>query len=312
MEKTSVKELRGQFADYCNDLLTYNRALNQEISIDGTVSTDPKMGNKYIYFSIADNDKSPINIIADSGSLDALFLNVGHRVNVKGKLSLYKQGYLKGFDLMQIHATSIEKLNNMTADYSSALLYVKTFKKAEKTLDYSSKPYMTVAVITSREGEGMPDVKWAMNGCDYFKLKHVPTNMYKPEEISRNVLNAQEDIVMVVRGGTTNIDVFNDVRILMAVGKCKKFTICGIGHAQQDPLINKVVDMEQSTPTAAGMFLKNSYGAYRGRPAMINQFQEQAVSNINKKSKNIGRDIMILILGAALTLCLLKYKFNLF
>lgn len=306
MENISIKDLRGKFADYCNDLLTYNKALNEEFSIDGTVTEEVKRYGKTMYFTIVDDEKSSVKVKVDEENFEKIPLLVpGNRVNVKGRISLNRQGYIKGFELMQLNAAEVERLGNMTADYSSALMYVSMSKKVKKSIDYAGKSYMTVAVITSRDGEGLPDVQYTLRGCEYFKLKHIPTNMFDPEEIATNINNAKEDIVMVVRGGTTNVDIFNDIRILKAIVCSKSFTICGIGHAQQEPLINQVVDIEQSTPTSAGMYLRNNYNAF-----IKNLESEKQKIEISKKDKGKTRFIVVLILIIAVLL--LKYKFKLF
>lgn len=305
MEKLSVKDIRGRFADYCNNLLTYNKELNDEFTIDGTVTEDIKKYGKTMYFTITDDDKSFIKVKVDEENIENMpILSPGNRINVKGKISLNKTGFVKGFELLQLNATAIERLSTMTPDYSSALLYVSMNKKVKRNIDYKGKSSMTVAVITSRDGEGLPDVQYALGGCDYFKLNHVPTNMFDPDEIAANILRAEEDIVLVVRGGTTNVEIFNDIKILKAIIGSKSYTVCGIGHAQQEPLINKVVDVEQSTPTSAGMFLKNSYNAF------VKALEgERQRAEFQKKNSSKSKFIVALII--VIILLLLNNKFKL-
>lgn len=128
--------------------------------------------------------------------------------------------------------------------------------------------------------------------------------MFDPDEIAANILRAEEDIVLVVRGGTTNVEIFNDIKILKAIIGSKSYTVCGIGHAQQEPLINKVVDVEQSTPTSAGMFLKNSYNAFV-------KALEGERQRVEFQKKNSSKSKFIVALIIVIILLLLNNKFKL-
>jgi exonuclease VII large subunit len=303
MVEISIKDLKGRFADYCNNLLTYNKALNEEFSIDGIIESDIKKYGRTAYFTLTDDDKSSVKVKVGEEYFEKMpELYPGNRVNVKGSISLNKAGYIKGFELVQFGAVEIERLSNTSSEYNKALMYVCMSKKVKRAISFGNKSFMTVAVITSRDGEGLPDVQYALGDCDYFRLKHVPTNMFKPEEIAENIRSTKDvDIIVIVRGGTTNVDIFNDIRILRAVAESKSYTVCGIGHAQQEPLINRIVDVEQSTPTSAGMYLKNSYDSYLRSVGSA----KQAVEFSNKDREKTWLIAVLVVIIVALVL---KYR----
>ena len=289
MVEISIKDLKGRFADYCNNLLTYNKALNEEFSIDGIIESDIKKYGRTAYFTLTDDDKSSVKVKVGEEYFEKMpELYPGNRVNVKGSISLNKAGYIKGFELVQFGAVEIERLSNTSSEYNKALMYVCMSKKVKRAISFGNKSFMTVAVITSRDGEGLPDVQYALGDCDYFRLKHVPTNMFKPEEIAENIRS-------------TNVDIFNDIRILRAVAESKSYTVCGIGHAQQEPLINRIVDVEQSTPTSAGMYLKNSYDSYLRSVGSA----KQAVEFSNKDREKTWLIAVLVVIIVALVL---KYR----
>ena len=307
MVEISIKDLKGRFADYCNDLLTYNKSLNENFSIDGTITGNVRKYADAMYFILSDDNKASVNVRVSKEYFEEVpLLTSNNRVNVKGNISLNKAGYLNGFELVQLNAVEVTRISTMSSEYNKSLMYVCKSNKMKRSIDYSNKPYMTVAVITSRDGEGLPDVQYALRGCDYFKLKHIPTNMFKAEEIASNISGADgADIILIVRGGTTNIDIFSDIKILEAVIESKSYTVCGIGHAQQEPLINKVVDVEESTPTSAGMYLKDSYSRHVSELESVKQKE-----TLSKKDRS--KTWVIVVLLVMIMVLILKYKFRLF
>lgn len=83
-------------------------------------------------------------------------------------------------------------------------------------------------------------------------------NMMRDAEIAEAVISTGKrndvDIIALMRGGGSNLDVFDSPVIAESVLSVDKMVVCGIGHAVDHPFVESVVDRVFTTPTDFGNF----------------------------------------------------------
>ena len=303
-----IGKLRYEFASICKDVLINNKSFNKDIFIDGIITDSVKRDNHdNLYFNISCKDLSsslPVfvhkDIVLNTGK--ELF-KCGVDITVKGRLHVKINSYVKNFDILQLHVSQIIGISKETIRFTEALQYVNAHRRKPISLNYlyENKPNIRVALITSISGEGYNDVVTALAEVkDNFDVILINTDTLDVDKIvgSINSINKESyDILAIVRGGTSQIEIFNDVKILKALYEKDIITICGIGHANQTPLIEKIVDYKTSTPTACGALLRDSYNEF---------LQKNKDINIDKELKKHARRnrVMVFVLAVAILIVL--------
>jgi len=91
-------------------------------------------------------------------------------------------------------------------------------------------------------------------------------NPYRPstlakaykQALARDLREAEyySDIIAIVRGGGSGLEVFDDVELANAVLDASVPVIAAIGHDKDNPLVKEIADKALSTPTAFGNYLR--------------------------------------------------------
>ncbi|WP_276485766.1 exodeoxyribonuclease VII large subunit [Paraflavitalea pollutisoli] len=95
-----------------------------------------------------------------------------------------------------------------------------------------------------------------------YEVRFVRVNFTRPQDIvSALDTHAANDIVVVVRGGGENLQVFDNIELAQAAITLQPILISAIGHAVDEPLFQKVSDKSFITPTALGQYLYECYSS---------------------------------------------------
>lgn len=130
-----------------------------------------------------------------------------------------------------------------------------------------------------------------------FKVQHTPVQGDKaaPEIIKAiELLDADPDVDVIVlaRGGGSFQDliVFSDEKVVRAVANCKTPIVSAIGHENDRPLTDEVVDVRASTPTDAAKLIV---------PDVIEELKKisQALERISLRVVGFVQNQIELILG---------------
>ena len=93
-----------------------------------------------------------------------------------------------------------------------------------------------------------------------YNIKYVRINLSQVKEIIYYVgEHADEDILIISRGGGENIQLFNNTELAENVLTLKSIFVTAIGHSDDEPLLQKVADKAFITPTSLGQFLYDVY-----------------------------------------------------
>jgi hypothetical protein len=85
-------------------------------------------------------------------------------------------------------------------------------------------------------------------------------NLTDPQSIISGIRDADEknhDVIVLTRGGGSDLYLFNDRAIVSALSTCRTFTITGIGHSNDRTDCDEVADLSVETPSSAGAQIKN-------------------------------------------------------
>lgn len=237
--------------------------LFSNISIKGEIkSKDVKSGNVYLNLIQVNENKTvlaSIKVIIFSyydRNITCEY-KVGDEVIVKGDLSYYAP-----FGQLSLNAKYLTK-----AGEGEDLLKLKRLKeKLEKEglFDQKRKKPLpshirTVGIITSKSGAAYHDIlnvlkkKFPVNTILF---DCVVQGSLAPESIVKALDKAYKsncDVLIFGRGGgsKTDLDCYNDERVVRKLAESNKVIISGIGHEIDTSLSDYVVDIHQITPTAA-------------------------------------------------------------
>jgi len=111
-------------------------------------------------------------------------------------------------------------------------------------------------------------------------------------------MEGHSDVIAVVRGGGSGLEVFNSIRLANAVLDMKVPVVAAIGHDQDDTLVKRMADKAFSTPTAFGNYL-------REMALGVGEDKEVKVCDDVKKQGNWG-----IVLGILIVIGMLLFLFG--
>ncbi len=105
--------------------------------------------------------------------------------------------------------------------------------------------------------------------ASYYELIFKRLSLTDPIQLASALQNVNGDVIAVVRGGGSGLEVFDEPDILEAALKLKVPFIVALGHVQDIPLLEQIADQVLTTPTALGTYLKN----------LVEEVEEERLSN---------------------------------
>jgi hypothetical protein len=119
----------------------------------------------------------------------------------------------------------------------------------------------SVGLITSPYSDAIPDFhKGLKQAGRWTKVELYEVNLLDPRSIASGIARADSfghDVLVLTRGGGSDLHIFNDPVIVGALSSCKTFTVAGIGHANNRTDCDEVADLSVATPTSAGVQIRN-------------------------------------------------------
>ena len=118
-----------------------------------------------------------------------------------------------------------------------------------------------ICLITSTGSEAVPDFYKGLKKATYgLKVDIQNVNLLNVDSISGGIREADRngyDVLIITRGGGSDLHLFNNPKILSALKECKTYTITAIGHADNTTESDKFSDLSLEAPTSAGVHIKN-------------------------------------------------------
>lgn len=115
-----------------------------------------------------------------------------------------------------------------------------------------------VAVISS-EGDGFKDAEVVLKSCEFIDYKLFSCNLLEPENIVAAIkrVDPSYHILLIVRGGGKGLGKFNDTRIVEVIQNYERYVVTGLGHTEDQTIVDTVSSYCASVPADAARHIKN-------------------------------------------------------
>lgn len=127
-------------------------------------------------------------------------------------------------------------------------------------------------IITGVQSTSHDDYINQLLDKEYYNIRHHKCNLSSNVEMLKFLENynfEDSDLLVILRGGGSGLEVFDDIELCRKVIGLPVPFITGIGHDQDKTLLQRVSDMGFSTPTAVGAFLQKIVNTYKDRIRII-------------------------------------------
>jgi len=125
-----------------------------------------------------------------------------------------------------------------------------------------------INIITGNSSIVGEDYRSQLIDSDFYIIKEHLVNLSNTSELEKKIkqLSKQEsDLLVVMRGGGSGLEIFNNVKLCQASLECNMPFATAIGHMDDVTLLEKCADKGFATPTAFGSFLQKTVDQYRGQ-----------------------------------------------
>jgi len=129
-----------------------------------------------------------------------------------------------------------------------------------KTKLYKQTP-VSITILMGTTAIIDQDIKHQLkDAVSVYSIRYVKINLTRSIDIIQAMReNDGQDILVITRGGGENLQVFDNPDISQQALDLKSAFITAIGHAADDPLLQKVADKYFITPTALGQYFHDLY-----------------------------------------------------
>jgi exonuclease VII large subunit len=126
------------------------------------------------------------------------------------------------------------------------------------------KSNIKISILCSRQSEVFLDLTKELVGLSNVSFEQILVNMTSPEEIAAGIMKSTGDVLVIIRGGgnSNDFECFNSTALLTEINKFQGYRILGIGHSSHTTLADCVCDYSASTPTRAGVHIKEMFTLY--------------------------------------------------
>ena len=262
MPALSVYDVKKEFC-YALEKAFNDPRLNKTTYLEGVVKSPVRYYNMnhFVTFRLVDKNGNEVSVFVPGMEKLKSHIEPGQLIGVKGTLHFYKDALWKGLDFLQIKALEVKKVGFISTDYEPLIQFVAK-NKIKKNISFWRKKIFKIGLITSQYSEAVNDIHTCLNKHDVFHIEHIYTNLYDSEKIAETINEADikdYDALLLARGGTEKVEIFNDYRILNSIYNCNTLVISAIGHASSIPLSNFLSDIAEDTPSAAAKYLELNY-----------------------------------------------------
>jgi exodeoxyribonuclease VII large subunit len=148
-------------------------------------------------------------------------------------------------------------------------------------------------IITGIQSTSHDDYSGQIVDRAYFQIRHHKCNLSSKVGILEFLNNydfKDSDLLIILRGGGSGLEVFDDIELCKKTIELPVPFITGIGHDQDKTMLQRVSDMGFSTPTAVGVFLQKIVNTYKTRMQALKEKDLE----MERFRKQIERDRLLL------------------
>ena len=131
------------------------------------------------------------------------------------------------------------------------------FTRSVRTFPGLEKGWLQVVIVSSESAQGHQDVMELLKSHPLIRTQTEACNLQVPRDIASAIQRAERqsaDVLLVARGGG-NLEAFDHPDVVRALATCNTYTVTGLGHTNDHPLVEEVADHAAATPSTAGKFL---------------------------------------------------------
>ena len=258
MEYMSVSEI----TDIISDRIDGDPYLT-DVGVVGEVSDVRKRGG-HLFFNLTDgSSRLPCVIFGWGANVN---LEIGEMVRVIGSVRVYRPGGYYSFNV-----SSIEKVGRFGDRFE---IFKKTLERlySEGILPREKRELdkipLRIGLITSRDSAALRDVLGVFERNDVRAKVFLFHTRVQGEDAVGEIVSAVEkskdydlDVLMIVRGGGSKDDlwIFNDYEVVRSIADLPFPIVSGIGHSIDSVILEKAVDYNMITPTAAAQLVSDVF-----------------------------------------------------
>tara|TARA_R110002050_G_scaffold261556_1_gene401744 strand:- start:287141 stop:288151 length:1011 start_codon:yes stop_codon:yes gene_type:complete len=139
-----------------------------------------------------------------------------------------------------------------------------------KKIEREQKP--TLDIITGVQSTSHDDYSNQLHDKEYYNIRHHKCNLSSKDgilEFFNNYNFSDSDLLIIIRGGGSGLEVFNEIELCKRAIKLPIPFITGIGHDSDKMLLERISDKAFSTPTAVGGFLQKVVSSHKERLSLV-------------------------------------------
>ena len=149
-----------------------------------------------------------------------------------------------------------------------------------------------IIVITGNSSIVGEDYKNQLIDPEYYIINEHLVNLSNASDIEkklRQLSKHDSDLIVVMRGGGSGLEIFNDVKLCQASLECSMPFATAIGHKEDVILLEKSADKGFATPSSFGSFLQKITEQYRSRIKEHSSLEER-IALLEKDLKTTAKD----------------------
>jgi exonuclease VII large subunit len=247
--------------------------------------------------TLSDNGNEILMDIKKS-QLDAFNLTGGEFVRVVGTMATKCTKYTNFYVKPVLNVSRIEPIESpaILASRKNDQANLETLKQINPERHiFPFKSNIKVSILCGRQSEVFLDLTKELVGLSEVSLEQILVNMTSAEEIAAGVMKCTGDVLVIIRGGgnSNDFECFNSTALLTVINKFQGYRILGIGHSSHTTLADCVCDYSASTPTRAGVHIKEMFALY----SKIIQAETAPLDNAKRSLEQTNLDLNDRVVG---------------
>ena len=243
------KAIERAFSEELNSLL---------ISVEGFLG-ELRDSGQYYYYGVPLRDEAGNILLLDIPKRKVDETYQYRKVTATGTLKIH---FWRGrqevrLDVVNLRAES-ETDPELVKKEVSVMELVRSYRDYNRS--FPVKTIYNIALIYPSTSDVRNDFLRQLVEIKHLKITYYPVNIYSSEELKQAIEAADEDLIVLVRGGGDigEFEVFNDKDLVSVWSKKDAYRITALGHTGHRFLIDMFSNMSCDTPTAAGVFIKEN------------------------------------------------------
>ena len=220
-------------------------------------------GKSYYGAKVVDDGGAQAKIEILASLVSSRGIVPGQNVVVTGRLAVRTSNYgvevrLVGADIQlgdqeEAVQSEVTRQGRMTIDRLRSLPLSR--------VSFPDKDSVSITLIQSTSAAAqvasdcMAELSQLGSAVDVYPVR---INMLDPVAIATAIRDAAADVVVIIRGGGSSQDfeVFDDVRVIVALAEQRAHRVVGLGHSGNTSLLELVADVTANTPAQAGTYIR--------------------------------------------------------